>query len=394
MGFEHRRPPDIENAMLRSLAFTTSALIGALFLAGCGADAQTSAKAPPTAVGVTPVTFENLRQWDDFTGRLEAVDSVALHPRVSGQVIAAPFTEGARVHAGQVLFQIDPRPFQAEVDRLAAEAERARAKAQLAGADSDRAQRLLAQEAIAKEEAERLSSEARSAKADLGAAEAGLRAAQLNLSFTRVVSPIEGRVSRAMITRGNLVTPADLLTTVVSDGPIYATFNTDEQTYLKYAKAQRGGEGPVYMGLMTEEGFPHQGKLQFLDNAVDVHSGTINGRALFSNADGGFTPGLFARVRLVSRDAQSVAVVPEQALGTDLGKRYVLVLGAGNKVEYRPVALGRGVGQSRIVLSGLKPGDRVVTTGLQKIKPGDVVAPQPSEATVTTAELAALQPAA
>jgi multidrug efflux system membrane fusion protein len=207
MGFEHRRPPDIENAMFRSLAFTTSALIGALFLAGCGADAQTSAKAPPTAVGVTPVTFENLRQWDDFTGRLEAVDSVALHPRVSGQVIAAPFTEGARVHAGQVLFQIDPRPFQAEVDRLAAEAERARAKAQLAGADSDRAQRLLAQEAIAKEEAERLSSEARSAKADLGAAEAGLRAAQLNLSFTRVVSPIEGRVSRAMITRGNLVTP-------------------------------------------------------------------------------------------------------------------------------------------------------------------------------------------
>jgi multidrug efflux system membrane fusion protein len=148
------------------------------------------------------------------------------------------------------------------------------------------------------------------------------------------------------------------------------------------------------MGLMTEEGFPHQGKLQFLDNAVDVHSGTINGRALFSNADGGFTPGLFARVRLVSREAQSVAVVPEQALGTDLGKRYVLVLGAGNKVEYRPVALGRGVGQSRIVLSGLKPGDRVVTTGLQKIKPGDVVAPQPSEATVTTAELAALQPAA
>jgi multidrug efflux system membrane fusion protein len=380
--------------MFKSIAFTTSALIGALFLAGCGADAQPTASAPPTAVGVTPVAFQSLRQWDDFTGRLEAVDSVALRPRISGQVIAAPFTEGARVRAGQVLFQIDPRPFQAEVDRLAAEADRARAKAQLAGADSDRGQRLLAQEAIAKEEAERLSAEAHSAKAELGAAEAGLRAAQLNLSFTRVVSPIDGRVSRALITRGNLVSPADLLTTVVSDGPIYATFNTDEQTYLKYAKAQRGGEGPVYMGLMTEQGFPHQGKLQFLDNAVDVRSGTISGRAVFDNADGGFTPGLFARVRLVSRDTQSVAVVPEQALGTDLGKRYVLVLGPGNHVEYRSVALGRGVGQSRIILSGLKPGDRVVTTGLQKVKPGDVVTPQASDATVSTAELAALQPGA
>jgi multidrug efflux system membrane fusion protein len=380
--------------MFKSIAYTTSALVGALLLAGCGADAQPTAAAQPPAVGVTPVAFQSLRQWDDFTGRLEAVDSVALRPRISGQVIAAPFTEGARVRAGQVLFQIDPRPFQAEVDRLAAEADRARAKAQLAGADSDRAQRLLAQEAIAKEEAERLAAEAHSAKAELGAAQAALRAAQLNLSFTRVVSPIDGRVSRALITRGNLVSPSDLLTTVVSDGPIYATFNTDEQTYLKYAKAQRGGGGPVYMGLMTEQGFPHQGKLQFLDNALDVRSGTISGRAVFNNADGAFTPGLFARVRLVSRDAQPVAVVPEQALGTDLGKRYVLILGAGNHVEYRAVALGRGVGQSRIVLSGLKPGDRVVTSGLQKIKPGDVVAPQASETTVSTAELAALQPAA
>jgi multidrug efflux system membrane fusion protein len=380
--------------MFKSITFATSALIGALFLAGCGADAQPTVVAPPTAVGVTPVAFQSLRQWDDFTGRLEAVDSVALRPRISGQVIAAPFTEGARVRAGQVLFQIDPRPFQAEVDRLAAEADRARAKAQLAGADSDRAQRLLAQEAIAKEEAERLAAEAHSAKAELGAAEAGLRSAQLNLSFTRVVSPIDGRVSRALITRGNLVSPSDLLTTVVSDGPIYAAFNTDEQTYLKYAKAQRGGEGPVYMGLMTEQGFPHQGKLQFLDNAVDVRSGTISGRAVFNNADGAFTPGLFARVRLVSRDAQQVAVVPEQALGTDLGKRFVLVLGAGNHVEYRSVTLGRGVGQSRIILSGLKPGDRVVTSGLQKVKPGDVVTPQAGEATVSSAELAALQPAA
>jgi multidrug efflux system membrane fusion protein len=372
---------------------TAAAVIGALFLAGCGAAAQTNAPAgPPPVVGVAEVSFKPLRQWDDFTGRLEAVDSVALRPRVAGEITAVAFQDGAKVHKGDLLFQIDPRPFVAEVDRLDSEAERARAKAQLAAADSERGDRLLAQQAIAKEEAERLVSEARSAKADLGAAEAALRTAKLNLSFTRVVSPIDGRVSKAVITRGNLVTPSDLLTTVVSDGPIYATFNTDEQTYLKYAAAQRGGKGPVYMGLMTEAGFPHEGKLHFLDNAVDAHSGTISGRAVFDNPDGAFTPGLFARVRLVSRDVQSVALAPEQALGTDLGKRYVLVLGAGNHVQYRPVTLGRAVGEYRIILAGLQPGDRIVTTGLQKVKPGDVVTPQASAATINTAELAALQP--
>lgn len=371
----------------------SAAILAALALAGCAADAQTSAPpAPPPAVSVAPVTFQALRQWDDFTGRLEAVDTVALRPRVTGEVIAAPFTEGARVRKGQLLFQIDPRPFQAEVDRLSAEADRARAKAQLASADSDRGQRLLAQEAVAKEEAERLVSEVRSAKADLGAAEAALRAAQLSLSFTRVVSPIDGRVSRALITRGNQVGPADLLTTIVSDGPIYATFSTDEQTYLKYAEAQRGGEGPVYMGLMTEAGFPHQGKLHFLDNAVDARSGTISGRAVFDNSDGAFTPGLFARVRLVSRESRTVALIPESALGTDLGKRYVLVLGGGNKVQYRSVTLGRAAGGYRIVLTGLKPGETIVTAGLQKVKPGDTVTPQATTRRVNTAELAALHP--
>jgi multidrug efflux system membrane fusion protein len=378
---------------MSQLVSKSAAVLGALFLAGCGADAQpTAANTPPPAVSVTPVTFKALRQWDDFTGRLEAVDTVALHPRVAGEIVAAPFTEGARVRKGQLLFQIDPRPFQADVDRLSAEVDRARAKAQLAGADSDRGQRLLAQEAVAKEEAERLLSEAKAARADLGAAEAGLRAAKLNLSFTRVVSPIDGRVSKAMITRGNLVSPADLLTTVVSDGPIYASFSTDEQTYLKYAKAQRDGDGPVYMGLMTETGFPHQGKLQFLDNAIDAHSGTISGRAVFDNADGAFTPGLFARVRLVSRETREVAVVPEQALGTDLGRRYVLVLGPGDRVQYRPVTLGRAAGEYRIVLAGLKAGEKIVSAGLQKVKPGDRVSPQPAAQPTNTAELTALLP--
>jgi multidrug efflux system membrane fusion protein len=372
-----------------------AAVLGALFLASCAADAQTPPKAPPAAeVNVAKVAFQSLRQWDDFTGRLEPVDSVSLRPRVAGEIIAAPFSEGARVRKGQLLFQIDPRPFQAEVDRLRAQVEQARAKSELATGDSGRAQRLLAQEAIAREEAERLASTAKAAAADLQAAQATLRSAELNLSFTRVVSPIDGRVSKAMITRGNLVTPTDILTTVVSDSPIYATFNADEQTYLKYAEAQREGAEPVYMGLMTEDGFPHRGKLQFMDNAVDARSGTIVARAIFDNADASFTPGLFARVRLVSQTAQDVALVPERALGTDLGKRYVLVLGAGNKVQYRAVTLGRAVGDQRIVLTGLKPGDTIVTAGLQKVKPGDAVKPRlVAPPKTTTAELSTLQPA-
>ncbi|MDR3474318.1 MAG: efflux RND transporter periplasmic adaptor subunit, partial [Devosia sp.] len=373
------------------LAGRLPALLAVLFLAGCDAVARSPAPpAPPTVVEVAKVEIQPLRAWDDFTGRLEAIDNVDLRARVSGQIVATPFVEGARVRKGQLLFQIDPRPFQAEADRLTAQVQRARATAQLASADDDRGQRLLAQNAIAKEEAERLASEARSAQADLGAAEASLRAAELNLSFTRVTSPIDGRVSKAMITRGNLVTPADLLTTVVSDTPIYAAFNTDEQTYLKYAAAQRGGNEPVYMGLMTEQGFPHAGKLHFLDNAVDARSGTISGRAVFDNADGALTPGLFARIRLMSNDVKPATLVPEQALGADLGKRFVLVLGAGDHVEYRPVTLGRAVGEYHIVLSGLQPGDTIVVSGLQKVKPGDVVAPRPSAVRLSRSDLAAL----
>ncbi len=268
-----------------SSSFSPAALaaVGALGLSALALDACSAAKAtapaaPPIAhVEVTPVMFKPLRQWAEFTGRMEAVDSVGVHPRVGGFIDSIQFQEGARVRKGQILFQIDPRPFQAEVDRLSADLERAKAKAQLAAADADRGERLMEQKAVAQGELERLQAEAKSAKADVGSAEAALRTAQLNLSFTRVVSPIDGRASRAQITKGNLVTTADLLTTVVSDGPIYAAFDTDEQTYLKYASSERGKSAPVYLGLMNEEGFPHVGKLAFLDNAVDVKSGTING---------------------------------------------------------------------------------------------------------------------
>ena len=351
-------------------------LAAALVLSGCTAVAKTPPAPPPPAVETTTVIFKPLRQWDDFTGRLEAVEAVEVRPRVGGYVDAVRLPEGAHVRRGELLFQIDPRPFQAEVARLDAEVAKARADAALAQANADRAKRLIAEEAIAQGEFDRQDATAKAASATVAAARAAADAARLNLSFTRVTSPIEGVVSKALITRGNLVTPQSLLTTVVSDGPIYASFNADEQAFLKYAQGQRGRGGPVYMGLMTETGFPRAGRLQFLDNAVDAKSGTIAARAVFDNRDGALTPGLFTRVRLVSQAATPVALVPEQALGADLGKRYVLVLGRDNHVQYRAVTLGPAVGPLHIVRSGLSPGDEVVTTGLAKVRPGDPVRPR------------------
>ena len=351
-------------------------LAAAAVLAACTAQAKQEAAAPPpAAVTITDVAFKDLRQWDDFTGRLEAVDTVDIRPRVSGYIDGARFEEGARVRKGQVLFQIDPRPYQAEANRAAAEVDRAKAQLNLAVVNRERGRRLIEQNALAQSEFDRLSAEEKAAQANLGAANAAYQTAKLNLEWTRVVSPIDGRVSKALITRGNLVTPSNLLTTVVSDTPIYATFNADEQTFLKYASAERGKGGPVYLGLMTEDGYPHVGKLQFIDNAMDARSGTINGRAIFDNADGRFTPGLFARIRMVSDTSQTVALAPDRAVATDLGKRYVVVVSANNKAEYRPVEIGPLAGNLRIIRSGLKPGDRVIVGGLQKVKPGDTVAP-------------------
>lgn len=366
---------------LQPVITSFAGLAAVAVLAACSAQAKQDAAAPPPAqVTVTDVAFKSLRQWDDFTGRLEPIDTVEIRPRVSGYIDGAQFTEGARVHKGQVLFQIDPRPYKAEADRAAAEVARAKAQLDLAVVNRERGRRLIEQNALAQSEFDRLASEERAAQANLSAAQAALQTARLNLEWTRVTSPIDGRVSKAIITRGNLVTQSSLLTTVVSDTPIYAEFNADEQTFLKYASAERGKGGPVYMGLMTEEGYPHVGKLSFIDNALDAKSGTIAGRAIFANADGRFTPGLFARIRLVSAESQTVALAPDRAVATDLGKRFVVVVDKANKAEYRPVEIGPLAGNLRIIRSGLKPGDRVIVGGLQKVKPGDTVAPVPVKA--------------
>lgn len=377
---------------IKSLAVRAAPVLAALLLAGCGAQAQDAAAEPPPAeVTTASVVVRPLRPWDEFTGRLEAVDTVQVRPRVGGYVDGVRFQEGAVVRQGQLLFQIDPRPFQAEVARLTAEVSANKAKLELAAANRQRAERLVQEEALSRSEFDRLVSEEKAQTAALAGATAALDSARLNLEFTRVTAPITGRVSRAIVTAGNLVTSSDVLTTVVSDTPIYATFNTDEQTYLKYAAAARSRPGPVYLGLMTDEGYPHEGRLVFVDNQLNAQSGTIQGRALFANADGRFTPGLFARIKLVGEAAVPTALVPDRAIAADLGKRFVLAVGPDNVAQYRAVDVGPRVGDLRIVRSGLKAGEVIIVSGGQRVKPGQKVKATRTAIKLPEAELAQVE---
>lgn len=364
--------------IVKPLTVILLSLSAAAVLSGCGStEAQEPDGPPPTEVTVAEVLVRPLTDWDEFTGRLEAVDSVEVRPRVGGYIESVGFEEGSRVNKGQLLFQIDPRPYRAEVSRLAAEQARAQAQVRLAGANRERAQRLLEQNAIAQEEYDRLAMEAAATAANLGAVSASLEAARLNLGFTRITAPIAGRVSRAMITAGNLVSSTDLLTTLVSDDPVHTYFDADEQTFLRYVgrSGARPGGSPVFMGLVNEQGYPRQGRLDFLDNRLDPRTGTIRVRAVFANPDGQLTPGLFARVRLIAGDHRDRILIDDRAVGADLGKKFVLALKPDHSIEYRSVQLGPAVDGLRIVDAGLAQGDVIVVNGLQHAKPGETVKP-------------------
>ena len=353
---------------------------------------RSEAKPAPAApalpeVTVAEVIHKPLHEWQEFSGRLQAVNTVEVRPRVSGYIDKVAFPEGARVKKGQLLFQIDPRPFQAEVDRLNSERLRALSDLQLAKANHARAERLIAANAISREEYDRLSAAETSAQGALGSVSGSLAAAKLNLEFTEVCAPIDGHVSRALITAGNLVTSSSLLTTVVSDDPVYAYFDADEQTYLRYRKLDAGAPGQeqasksadatsgVFMGLVDEQGYPHQGELNFVDNQVDPTTGTIRARAVFPNPDGRYTPGLFARIRLVGGDDADTVLIEDRAVGTDLGKKFVLVLKPDNSLESRFVELGPDIDGLRVVKQGLHDGEVIVVNGLQHVHPGQTVAP-------------------
>jgi len=357
------------------------ALLAVLVISACGKTPDTAASMPAAKVSVAKVLEQPVNEWDEFTGRLEAPETVEIRPRVSGQIDEVAFTEGALVKKGDLLFQIDPRPFQAEVRRLEAQLAQARATATRSENEAQRGERLRQSNAISAELADSRTSAAQEARAAAAAIQAQLDLAKLNLSFTRVTSHINGRVSRAEITAGNLVT-ADVtaLTSVVSTDKVYAYFDADERVFLKYTQlarqGQRGQATPVYMGLSNEDGNPHQGQMNFIDNQVNPQTGTIRGRAVFDNKDGAYTPGLYARLKLVGSGTYSAVLINDEAVGTDLGKKFVLVMDADNKPAYRPVELGPKIEGLRIVRSGLTKDDTIIVKGLQRARPGAPVTPE------------------
>jgi multidrug efflux system membrane fusion protein len=359
--------------------------------AGCSTSAQPkAASSAPVEVNVAEVICKQIGDSDEFTGRLEAVHTVEVRPRVSGYLQSVHFKEGEIVRQGDLLFQIDPRPFQAEADRLKGELSQAKAQRSRAESDFERAERLHNNDGMSAEEYDRRAAARSEAEARIASTQGALRGAELNLEFTRVIAPITGRVGRAEITEGNLVEggagQVRPLTTLVSLDPIYVYFDVDEQTYLKYAKYARVRQPPTsashelrgsaLLGLADEDAFPHVGQLSFVDNQVSSSTGTIRLRATFANKNLALTPGLFARIRLQGSGAQSGCLARDEAIVTDLNQKYVFVVGKNNTLVYRSVKLGPITDGLRVVRDGLQPGDIIVVSGLQRVRPGAVVTPK------------------
>ncbi len=385
--FRHRPPP-----RLPVLVVAMAALLAACTPGG-------PPQLPPPAVTVAEVLRRPVVEWDQYEGRIVAVDSVELRPRVSGYLAAVHFREGSRVARGALLFTVDDREYRAALDSARANVERAATRAELARTEAVRAEKLRTGRAISDEELAARRAELRQAEADLAAARAQQRQAALQLEFTRVTAPIAGVVSSARVRPGNLVSAGEtLLTTIVSMDPIYVEFQGDERMYLKYQAMARRGErpssrdapNPVRVGLADEQGYPHEGRMVFVDNALDPGTGTIRARAELSNRDGVFTPGLFARVQLRGGGERDALLIDERAVLTDQDRKYVFVVGDDKLAQRSDVVLGGRSDGLRIVEQGLAPGDRVVVNGVRKIFfPGMPVAP-----TVVPMEEAARAPAA
>jgi multidrug efflux system membrane fusion protein len=377
---------------VRPLVLALGAAGVAVLIAGCSdatgkaAEAQTQAQAgPPVSAAV--VVEKQVADTQEFSGRLEAVEHVEIRSRVSGFITAVNFKPGATVRKGEVLFVIDARPFQAEAERADAAAKSARAKAELAKLELTRAERLLGDKAIAQREYDASASAQKELEANARAAQAQSESAKLNVAYTRVVSPIDGRVSKAEITLGNLVDASSVLTSVVSTERIYASFDGDEDTYLRVrSQAHAGQPVTVNVGLANEEGFPHEGKLEFVDNQLDTRAGSVRMRATFANKDDVMAPGLFARVQIGGGADKPALLISDRAVGTDQSHKFVFVVDKDGKAEYREVKLGPVVDGLRVVKTGLKPGEKIVVNGLQRVRPGSPITAQtvPMVATTST----------
>lgn len=370
------------------LAFPLIAIIVVSFIVtGCSGNSAPAAP-PPPAVTVAPVEQKDVVEWDEFTGRTEPVETVEVRPRVSGYIQEVRFQSGQLVKKGDVLFIIDPRWHQAAYDRLAAEAERANVQLENARREADRTSSLLTNKAISTEEGDARVARFHEAKAALLAAQATRNSAKLDLDYTQVRAPIDGRVSRALLTAGNYVSgdsgSASLLTTLVSVDPVYVYADMDEDSLLKFNALARagkietngGGQTPIELQLADETGFPHHGHIESLDNRVDPNTGSILLRAVFSNEDGRIMPGLFARIRVPLSERYPALLVSERAVGTDQAQKYVLTLTESNTVAYKAVKLGPSIEGKRVVRTGLLASDKIVVNGMERVRPGMPVAPQ------------------
>jgi membrane fusion protein, multidrug efflux system len=366
------RPPHrIAHATLCLALLSFCALVG---LSGCDSQAQGSAAPQAAPVDVAAAVQLTLPDVEEFTGRLEAADLVEVRPRIAGAIEHVHVKDGATVARGALLFSIDPRPYQAEEARAEAVLATARAQARLADKELQRANALLAQQAIARQEAEQLGASLETANAAVQQAEAALRTARLNREYTAVRAPVAGRVSRIDVTQGNLVSDQRVLTTLVGSGHLHAYFDVSEQTFLRLRKAP-DVQREVRMGLADEAGLPRKGSVDFIDNRMNPQSATIRLRASFDNADGQLLPGLFARIRVNTSASRAVVLTPDRAVGTDQNRKFVWVVGTDNLPQPRPVTLGALVQGMRVLESGVKPGEDIVVGGLQRVRPGQPVAP-------------------
>jgi len=353
---------------------------------GAQANAPAAAAPPAMPVSVASVEPRDVALWDEFSGRLEAVERVEVRSRVAGAVQSVHFREGALVKQGDLLITIDPAPYAAEVDRAQAQVEAAQARVLLTKSDFERGEQLSGSRIISQRDLDQRLNASREAEANLAAARAALQANKLNLGYTEVRAPVTGRVGKLEITVGNLVAAgpgAPVLTSLVSVNPIYASFNADEEVVSRALKSlsDTGAAAdvsriPVRMTTATSSQ-TIEGRLQLIDNQVDPRSGTVRVRAVFDNVNGGLMPGQFARLQMGQSKPEPALAITERAIGTDQSKRYVMVVGQDNKAEYREVVLGAALADGqRVVTSGLKAGERIVVNGLQRVRPGAVVAPQ------------------
>lgn len=365
----------------RQAAILGLLLFSTLILIGCNSknDATANkAQMPVPNVKIAQPLTQDVTEWDDFTGRIEAVSSVDVRARVNGYLEKVNFKAGDQVKKGDLLFQIDPKPFSAQLNFAEAELARAKAKHDLAKNDLVRAERLLSGKAISEEEHDARTKGSQETSAAVQSAEANVATAKLNLEFTKIRAPIDGRIGRELITEGNLVggggADATLLTFIVSVDPIYVYVDVDERSALKYRRlAQHDGNRvrpiPVQLAVADETDFPHLGHLDYISPKADITTGTISLRGVVANPDGLLSPGFFARMRVRGSAPYSALLVPDRAIATDQAQRFVWVVNQEQKVEYRQVVLGAHVGQQRVIIQGLKADEWVVIEGIQKLMP-------------------------